>query len=77
MVFRVSVSPQARNDASGILEWLLEQHAGDVGLRWFFKLTEAVRSLSNLPGRCKLAHENGSLPFEMRQLLYGHKPRPH
>jgi plasmid stabilization system protein ParE len=47
---------------------------GETGLRWFRKLDEAIKSLANLPGRCKLAPENRSVPFEMRQLLYGHKP---
>jgi plasmid stabilization system protein ParE len=53
---------------------LLAQHAGNAGLRWFEKLGEAIASLSSLPGRCKLAPENASVPFEMRQLLYGRNP---
>ena len=43
-------------------------------VRWFRNLEEAIASLSNLPERCTLAPENDSVPFEMRQLLYGHKP---
>jgi plasmid stabilization system protein ParE len=74
MVFRVEVSPQAKRDANAILEWLISQHAGETGLRWFEKLNDAIASLSDLPGRCKLAPENASVPFEMRQLLYGNKP---
>jgi hypothetical protein len=27
-----------------------------------------------MPKRCPLAPENASVPFEMRQLLYGRKP---
>ncbi len=74
MAFRVEVSLPARLDADAILEWLLSQHAGEAGLRWFRKMDEAIKSLANLPERCKQAPENSSVPFEMRQLLYGHKP---
>jgi plasmid stabilization system protein ParE len=74
MAFRVEVSPQARKDANGILEWLISRQAGETGLRWFRKLEEAIDSLSTMPRRCSLAPESASVPFEMRQLLYGHKP---
>ena len=74
MAFRVEVTPKAKRDANAIVEWLLSQHAGEAGLRWFRRLEEAVASLSEFPGRCRLAPENVSVPFEMRQLLYGHKP---
>jgi plasmid stabilization system protein ParE len=57
-----------------ILEWLLAQEAGDAGLRWFRKLKESIDSLAEMPERCMLAPENAEFPFEVRQLLYGHKP---
>ena len=74
MVFRVEITEEAERDANGILEWLIVEQAGEPGLRWFERLKEALASLANFPGRCKLAPENASVPFEMRQLLYGHKP---
>jgi toxin ParE1/3/4 len=74
MAFRVEVSPKARRDADAILGWLLSQQAGEAGLRWFRRLEEAIGSLAHFPERCKLAPENASVPFEMRQLLYGHRP---
>jgi hypothetical protein len=37
-------------------------------------LREKIDSLSEMPGRCVLARERKSVPFEMRQLLYGRKP---
>ena len=70
MAFRVETTPQAEQDAENILDWLMAQHAGETGLR----LEEAIASLANMPGRCSLAPESDSTPFEMRQLLYGHKP---
>jgi plasmid stabilization system protein ParE len=74
MAFRVEITPQAEEDANLILAWLLSQHAGETGLRWFLKLDEAIASLAEFPERCMSAPENVSLPFEMRQLLYGHRP---
>ena len=74
MAFRGEVTPEAKQDANEILEWLYLQEAGEAGLRWFRGLSEAIESLSGLPKRCPLAPENASVPFEMRQLLYGRKP---
>jgi hypothetical protein len=33
MAFRVEVTPEAKQDADLILEWLQAQHAGETGLR--------------------------------------------
>ena len=74
MGFRVKQAEQADYDLDVILEWLLAQEAGDAGLRWFRKLKESIDSLAEMPKRCMLAPENAEFPFEVRQLLYGHKP---
>lgn len=74
MAFRVKVTPEAKQDADAILEWLHLQQAGEAGLRWFRGLNEAIESLSTFPKRCAPAPENASVPFEMRQLLYGKRP---
>lgn len=37
-------------------------------------MEDAIASLNTFPERCPLAPESGSFPFEVRQLLYGHKP---
>ena len=68
MAFRVEVTPEAKNDANGILEWLDSQRAGEAGLRWFQRLNEAIESLSTFPQRCPLAPEDASVSFELRQL---------
>lgn len=49
MAFRVEITPQAEEDANAILEWLLSQHAGETGLRWFLRLEDAITSLAQLP----------------------------
>ena len=74
MTFRVELTAEAEKDADAILEWLLLQQAGDPSLRWFKALEEAIAFLSEFPKRCSLAPENRAFPFEVRQLLYGHKP---
>jgi plasmid stabilization system protein ParE len=74
MALRVKQTAQADGDLDRILEWLLAQKPGDTGLRWFERLREAIDSLSEMPERCMLAPENAEFPFEVRQLLYGHKP---
>jgi plasmid stabilization system protein ParE len=74
MAFRVNQTTEAKHDLDIILGWLLAQHAGESGLRWFQGLREAVASLSEFPRRCPLAPESVEFPFEVRQLLYGRKP---
>jgi plasmid stabilization system protein ParE len=74
MAFRVEITENAEGDAHCILEWLISEHAGEAGLRWFQGLEKAIASLSAFPGRCGLAPENQAFPFELRQLLYGRRP---
>ena len=74
MTFRVETTAAAEQDADAILDWLLSEHAGDAGIRWFLALQNAVASLAEFPARCPLAPENSAFPFEVRHLLYGHAP---
>ncbi len=75
MTFRVEVTAEAGRDADAIFEWLLSQHAGDTGVRWFIALENAIASLAEFPERCPLAPESSVLPFEVRHLFYGHMPQ--
>ena len=74
MTFRVEITAAAEQEADAILDWLLLQHAGDTGIRWFLALQDAIASLADFPKRCPLAPENAIFPFEVRHLLYGHAP---
>ena len=74
MEFRVKTTAEADEDADSILEWLVSQHAGNTGLRWYKALEDSIASLANFPNRCPLAPENSEFPFEVRQLLYGQAP---
>jgi plasmid stabilization system protein ParE len=74
MAFEIVYSLEAERDLDVILTWLLEEGSGETGLRWFQRLQDAISTLRELPHRCPLARENASVPFEMRQLVYGRKP---
>lgn len=74
MAFRVETTVAAEQDADAILDWLLSEHAGDAGMRWFLALQDAIASLADFPKRCSLAPENDAFPFEVRHLLYGRAP---
>jgi len=74
MTFRVETTAAAEQDADAILDWLLSQHAGDTGIRWFLALQDAIASLAEFPKRCQLAPESTAFPFEVRHLLYGNPP---
>jgi plasmid stabilization system protein ParE len=74
MTFRVETTAAAEQDADAILDWLLSQHSGDAGMRWYLALQDAIASLAQFPERCALAPENEVFPFELRHLLYGHSP---
>jgi len=74
MTFRVETTTAAEQDADAILDWLLSQHAGDPGIRWFLALQGAIASLTEFPERCQLAPESAAFPFEVRHLLYGNTP---
>jgi len=74
MTFHVETTAEAEQDGEAILDWLLSEHAGDTGLRWFLAMQEAIASLAEFPERCPLAPESAVFPFEVRHLLYGHSP---
>ncbi len=74
MAFRVETTLAAEQEADEALEWLLSQHAGDAGTRWFLALQDAIASLAEFPERCPLAPENAIFSFEVRHLFYGQTP---
>jgi len=74
MSFRVEITTEAEGDLDSILDWLISEHAGDTGIRWFEALEDAIATLAEFPERCSVAPESRLFPFEVRQLLYGNKP---
>ena len=49
MTFRVETTASAEQEADAILDWLLSQHAGDTGIRWFLTMQDAIASLAEFP----------------------------
>jgi len=74
MTFRVEITAEAESNLDSILSWLISEHAGDTGFRWFEALEAGIETLAEFPERCALAPESRLFPFEVRQLLYGNKP---
>jgi toxin ParE1/3/4 len=74
MTFRVDVTLKAYRDLSGILRWLLTEHAGQHGLSWYDGLIKAIDTLSEAPSRCPKALEDATSRREIRHLLYGNRP---
>ena len=74
MAFRVEQTARAKTDLDTILEWLIEQGAGEPGLRWFRKLREAIASLSELPHRCPLAPKMQSFLLRCGNSFMAAKP---
>ncbi len=60
MAFHVKFSTEADRDLDAILSWLIEQGAGETGLRWWWGLQDAVYSLAEF--------------HEVRHPLYGNRP---
>ena len=49
MTFRVELTAEAERDLDAILEWLLDQQAGETGLLWFEELEEALLPFQSFP----------------------------
>ncbi len=77
MSFRVILTARACRDRDAAFDWYAEHYSLDFADRWYAGLQEAVRSLSENPERCGLAHENDRFPFELRELRYGARKNKH
>jgi plasmid stabilization system protein ParE len=74
MAFRIEYTHLAQADLDTLLTWLIEQHAGEAGLRWLNGLQAAVETLREMPHRCPLLRSDPRISFEVRRLFYGRKP---
>lgn len=71
MRFRVEISPQARIELCNSALWWAEHRSRDQAAKWLKGFQSALRLLSHNPDRWPLAPENGVVPFELREMLYG------
>jgi plasmid stabilization system protein ParE len=76
MTYTVIVAPLAEQDLRRNADWWEENHSPTQAERWFENACKQLGSLKTMPERCPLSAENGSIPFEIRDFLFGlgHKP---
>ncbi len=71
MEYQIDMSDEAEAELDAAYLYLSGRSL-DSAYRWYNGAQKAIPSLSNMPRRCVLAHENSLYPNnEVRQLLYG------
>jgi plasmid stabilization system protein ParE len=71
MAFRVEISPRAFDDLDQIARYIKQQAGFEQAEEWFNGIIAAIRTLEDLPRRCRAADESRELGQEVRLLLYG------
>jgi len=69
MAYRVEVTARARRNLDRIYSFVQAEES-DHAFAWFQGLAAAMQSLSDMPKRAPVTHEDTAL----RHLLYGNKP---
>jgi plasmid stabilization system protein ParE len=75
MAFRVEISPRAFDDLDEIARPIKQQASFEQAEEWFNRIIAAIRTLEDLPHRCRLADESQELGQEVCLLLYGRRNR--
>jgi toxin ParE1/3/4 len=73
MAYRVELAKSAEAELEELYLWVVER-APSQGAAWFNGLERAIRSLEQLPKRCRIAAENFDPDQPVRVLNYGRKP---
>lgn len=69
MSYTVVVLPRARDQITGIVQWLAE-HSPEGAARWLVAYDEAVDRLADHAGDCGLAPEDEYVTLTIRQILF-------
>jgi len=69
-IFKVIIQPDALDELRSACEWIAAR-SPENALRRYEGFITALESLETNPKRCGLAPENGCIPVELRQLVYG------
>jgi plasmid stabilization system protein ParE len=72
MTHRVVVTAAAKQDLRSAYQWAAERVPETAG-KWLVRFEAELASLSHFPERCPLAHENGLVEAEIRELLFGRR----
>jgi plasmid stabilization system protein ParE len=75
MAFRVEISPRAFNDLDEIARTIKHQSGFEQAEEWFNGILAAIRTLEDMPRRCRIADVSKALGQEVRLLLYGKRNR--
>jgi plasmid stabilization system protein ParE len=71
MTHHVVLTRRAECELEDAAAWWAENRSPDQAARWYAGFSEAIASLEREPHGCPLAPENGSFPYEIRELHYG------
>jgi len=72
MTHRVVVTFAAKQNLRNAYLWAADR-APETAARWLTRFEAELQSLSQFPERCPLAHENGLVEAEIRELLFGRR----
>ena len=75
MSYQVQLTPQARIELYNSALWWAEHRSSDEAVSWLEGLEAALSLLSENPERWPMAQENGLVPVEIREMLFGVKRR--
>jgi plasmid stabilization system protein ParE len=75
MAFRVEISPRAFDDLDEIARYIKQRASFEQAEEWFKGIIAAIRTLEDLPLRCRVADASQQLGQEVRLLLYGRRNR--
>lgn len=75
MAFRVEIAPRAFNDLDEIATYIKQQSSFEQAEEWFNGIIAAIRTLEDMPERCRIADESEELGQEVHVLLYGRRNR--
>ena len=75
MAFHVEISPRAFNDLDEIARYIKQHSSFEQAEGWFNGIFAAIRTLEDMPTRCRVADESEDLGQEVRLLLHGKRNR--
>jgi plasmid stabilization system protein ParE len=75
MAFHVEISPRAFNDLDEIAVYIQQPSSFEQAEEWFNGIIAAIRTLEQMPSRCRVADESEKLGQEVRLLLHGKRKR--
>ena len=71
MSYEVRLTSQARIELYNSALWWAEHRSSDQATKWLEEFETALQGLDEQPEKWPLAQENGLVPFEIREMLFG------